>query len=124
MSQIKSKDTKIEVLVRSALHRKGHRFKKHVKSLPGKPDVVFQKQKVAVFIDGDFWHGRLFKKWRGKLTPYWQRRIETNIARDKRNFRKLRRNGWTVVRIWEKATKKNLEKSLLKIELALHKKLL
>ena len=57
MSRVKGKDTSIERLVRSELHKRGFRFRKHVKTLPGKPDIVFPKAKVAVFVDGDFWHG-------------------------------------------------------------------
>ena len=83
------------------LHRSGLRFRIHVAKLCGKPDIVFGPAKVAVFIDGDFWHGWQFPRWQHKLTPYWRKKIYGNRERDKRNFRRLRRNGWRVIRIWE-----------------------
>lgn len=72
MSRIKGKDTGLEVKVRSGLHRKGMRFRKHVKELPGKPDVVFFRAKVAVFIDGDFWHGYQLASWEHKVSDFWK----------------------------------------------------
>ncbi len=63
MSRIKGKDTGLELRVRSALHKRGLRFRKHVRELPGKPDVVFRKTRVVVFVDGDFWHGYRFRSW-------------------------------------------------------------
>jgi len=109
MSQVKGKDTLIERRVRSGLHRKGYRFRKHVASLPGKPDLVFTKFKVAVFIDGDFWHGWRFPLWRHKLSTVWQKKIEKNRARDTTNFRLLRSMGWTVIRVWDHEVKKDVE---------------
>lgn len=82
MSKVRSKDTSPERAVRSALHRLGYRFRKHVKDLPGKPDIVFTRRKVAVFVDGDFWHGFGFESWGGKLSPKWRSKIERNMARD------------------------------------------
>jgi len=70
-------------------------------NLPGRPDMVFAGIKVLVFIDGDFWHGWQFPRWRTRLSPFWQAKIERNRKRDVRNFAKLRRAGWTIVRIWE-----------------------
>jgi DNA mismatch endonuclease (patch repair protein) len=101
MSRIRSKNTGIERLVFRELRARGVYFSRHVAALPGKPDVVFKKLKVAVFIDGDFWHGWRFPRWCAKLQPYWKARIMTNRIRDQRNFRRLRRNGWTVIRVWE-----------------------
>jgi DNA mismatch endonuclease (patch repair protein) len=100
MRSVKSKDTSLERSLASALSAFGYRFKKHVGSLPGRPDVVFVTEKIAVFVDGEFWHGYRYPSWRHKLTPWWRRKIEENRARDKRNFAKLRRWGWIVVRIW------------------------
>lgn len=118
MSQVKSKDTKIELIVRSALFAKGYRFRKHVSALPGKPDIVFVKQNVAVFIDGDFWHGKNFSEWSSKMSPFWKKKIEGNILRDKRNRRKLKALGWKVIRIWESNIKSSLSKEISKIEKA------
>ena len=101
MSSIKGKDTRPERLLRSLLHREGMRFQKHRRDLPGTPDIVFTRARVAVFVDGDFWHGFRFPAWRQRLSPGWARKIETNRQRDRRNFQRLRRMGWSVVRIWE-----------------------
>jgi len=75
--------------VRSELHKRGLRFRKHVKDLPGKPDVVFPTVKVAVFIDGDFWHGYKFPSWEHKVSDFWKQKINKNRERDRRNHRKL-----------------------------------
>src|SRR6476469_9829315 len=78
MSSVRTKDTDIEQAVRSALHRRGLRFRKHVRDLPGRPDIVFSRARVAVFVDGDFWHGYDFDTWRGGLSEFWRNKIETN----------------------------------------------
>lgn len=109
MSQIKGKDTSIEKTVRSELHKRGLRFRKHVKDLPGKPDVVFTKAKVAVFIDGDFWHGYRFSTWEHKVSDFWKNKIQKNRERDKRNQNELRGMGWKVVRLWQHELKKDFE---------------
>jgi DNA mismatch endonuclease (patch repair protein) len=80
--------------------------------LPGKPDIVFPVLRTAIFVDGDFWHGYHFCKWGKKLPEYWKRKIETNQRRDRRNFQKLRRRGWFVIRIWEHSIKKNLSETI------------
>ncbi len=109
MSRVKGKDTGLEVSVRSALHRRGLRFRKHVKDLPGKPDVVFTKARVVVFVDGDFWHGYRFPSWEHKVAPFWQKKIGETRERDRRNFRKLRRAGWTVLRLWQHQVKRDID---------------
>ena len=101
MSRIKGKDTGLEMRVRSALHRRGLRFRKHVKDLPGKPDVVFRKARVAVFVDGDFWHGYRFPTWEDKVSDFWKKKINRNRERDAANHRKLRQMEWTVIRLWQ-----------------------
>ena len=101
MSRIKGKDTGLEMRVRSALHRRGLRFRKHVKDLPGKPDVVFRKVRVAVFVDGDFWHGYRFPSWEDKVSDFWKKKINKNRERDAANHRKLRQMEWTVIRLWQ-----------------------
>jgi DNA mismatch endonuclease (patch repair protein) len=115
MSQIRSKDTSIEVLVRSRLHRKGLRFRKHLLGLPGRPDIVFKSARLVVFIDGDFWHGYRFSKWKEKLSPKWRAKIELNKKRDARVHRRLRRQGWRVIRVWENQVKSDLEQVVEKI---------
>lgn len=115
MAKVKSKDTDLELAVRSALHRQGFRFRKHVKKLPGKPDVVFSKAKVAVFIDGDFWHGYNFEELKPKLSPFWQEKIGKNIERDQRNFAALEEMGWIVIRVWKHEIKRDLDSVVNKI---------
>ena len=101
MTSVRSKDTGIEIAVRRAVHARGLRFRKHVRSLPGTPDIVFSGARVVVFVDGDFWHGRRFPAWQHKLSPYWDAKIERNRQRDRKNFARLRREGSLVLRVWE-----------------------
>ncbi len=109
MSRIRSKDTKAEVRLRKALWSRGYRYRKNVKSLPGSPDIAIKKYKVAVFVDGEFWHGY---NWEEKqLTikrnrAYWIPKIERNMERDRENTRKLQEKGWLVLRFWEQRLKK------------------
>lgn len=119
MSRVKGKDTGLEKLVRAELHRRGLRFRKHVKELPGKPDVVFSTAKVAVFIDGDFWHGYRFPLWEHKLPDFWKEKIGRTRERDQRNFQKLRRMGWRVIRIWQHEIERDLDGCIDRIVLAL-----
>ena len=119
MSRVKDKDTGIERLVRSELHKRGLRFRKHVASLPGKPDIVFKKARVAVFIDGDFWHGFRFPAWRNQLSAFWQKKIAETQKRDQSNFRKLRRMGWRAIRIWQHQVKGDPERCIERILYAL-----
>jgi DNA mismatch endonuclease (patch repair protein) len=115
MSRCKGKDTNLEKVIRSALHKKGIRFRKHDGKLPGKPDIIFPKAKLVVFLDGDFWHGYRFPQWENKLPPFWQKKIGETRERDQRNFTKLRRMGWCVLRIWEHTIKKDLDGVVEKI---------
>lgn len=112
MSRIRSKDTGIELVTRSGLHRRGFRFRKHVSGLPGRPDIVFPTEKIAVFVDGDFWHGYRFPAWRHTLGEFWQQKIERNRVRGRRNFAKLRRAGWTVIRVWGHDLKRDPERAI------------
>jgi len=107
----KRRDTKHEILLRRELQRLGLRFRKNVETLPGKPDIVFPSAKLAVFCDGDFWHGRNWRLLKQKLTKgtnaaYWLAKIAANIKRDKRNTVLLKKSGWSVIRVWEADTKK------------------
>lgn len=116
MSRIRSKDTLPERLLRSALHKRGRRFRLHATGLPGSPDLVFVRERVAVFVDGDFWHGRNLEQWMHKLKPYWRDKIAGNRRRDRRLTDRLRRMGWRVVRVWERDVYKALERAVLKVE--------
>lgn len=115
MSRVKSRDTAPEVKLRSQLHRLGFRFRKHVRQLPGSPDLVLVRQRVAVFIDGNFWHGYRFDQWRHTLSSFWQVKIEKNRRRDASNFRRLRRRGWKVLRIWQHQIDRDLDVCTQKI---------
>jgi DNA mismatch endonuclease (patch repair protein) len=109
MSRIRSKDTKTEVKLRKALWAKGYRYRKNVKSLPGSPDIAIKKYKVAVFIDGEFWHGYNWEEKRQAIKrnrAYWIPKIERNMERDRDNTQKLQEKGWLVLRFWEQRLKK------------------
>jgi len=102
----RSRDTKAELELRKELWRHGLRYRLCAVDLPGKPDIVFRRARVAVFCDGDFWHGRRWQSRRERLArgtnaAYWTAKIAANVARDRRNTRLLRTAGWTVVRLWE-----------------------
>jgi DNA mismatch endonuclease (patch repair protein) len=105
-SRIRSTNTKGEVLLRSVIWKLGFRFRKNVNDLPGKPDIVFPRERVAIFCDGDFWHGRNWEQKKEKIkqgsnAPYWLSKIEANIERDKRHNMRLRELNWSVLRFWE-----------------------
>ena len=106
MKRVKLKNGSLEKLVQRKLRDQGFRFKRHVRVLPGSPDIVFQKEKVAVFVDGDFWHGWRLPAWEHKLSKFWRDKLRANRARDQRNFRRLRANGWKVIRIWQHELKR------------------
>lgn len=118
MASIRSTGTKPEREVFSYLRRKGIYFQKHYRRAHGRPDIALPRKKIAVFVDGDFWHGWKFKDWGHKLPQvYWKEKIEGNMRRDKRNFRKLRKEGWRVLRVWEhQLAGANKETTLLKVE--------
>ena len=115
-SQIKkaniSRNTRHELVLQSELSKLGLRFQNNTASLPGCPDIVFPRAHLAVFCDGDFWHGRNWNSLRRKLTrgtnaAYWCAKISSNMRRDKRTTRLLRKSGWQVVRLWETDIRKN-----------------
>lgn len=107
MSHIRSKNTGIERKIFTLLRERGIYFQKHYKKAPGNPDIALPRKKIAVFLDGDFWHGYQFKKTRDRLPEYWKLKIEANIKRDRRNRGILRKQGWRVLRIWEHQIKKD-----------------
>jgi len=105
MQSNRPRDTELEVAFRAALHRAGLRFFKHRRPLPGlrcEPDLIFPRLKIAVFIDGCYWHGcPEHASWPKTNEVWWRNKIEQNRSRDDRNDRALREAGWTVVRVWE-----------------------
>lgn len=109
MKRVKGKDTGPELLLRRALYAAGVRgWRCNRKDLPGKPDIVFARRKLTVFVDGGFWHGHPSKYWQGRSGPYWDAKIARNQARDRRVEEELRRSGWNVLRIWDFEIKANL----------------
>jgi len=107
MSGIQGKNTRPEMLVRSALHKLGLRYKLHDKTLPGNPDLVFPKYNAVIFIHGCFWHlhdCHLFK-WPSTRPKFWREKIQSNKDRDKKNIQILKENNWRVMTIWECALK-------------------
>lgn len=112
MQNVKSRDTKPEVLLRKKLWHKGIRYRVQGKDIIGKPDIYFKKLKIAIFVDSDFWHGRLYRQ--GKSIPqsnrdYWMQKFKRNIKRDKEVTKKLQSQGWIVLRFWESYLYKQLD---------------
>ncbi|MEO6196794.1 MAG: very short patch repair endonuclease [Dehalococcoidia bacterium] len=103
MAAIRSTNTKPELFVRRKVHAAGYRFRLHQRELPGKPDLVFGRRRVAVFVHGCFWHGHVCKEARPPKsnTSYWLPKIARNVQRDRRSATHLRKLGWTVVTIRE-----------------------
>ena len=114
MAQVKSKNTKPEMIVRRLIHSLGYRYRLHRKDLPGTPDLVFPSLKKVIFIHGCFWHQHRCK--RGRRMPvthhkYWSEKLTRNVDRDRKTHRSLRRKGWDILLIWEcQIPSKNLEK--------------
>ena len=125
----RSKDTSIEVLLRKTLWHKGYRYRKNYKKLPGSPDIALTRQKVAVFCDSEFWHG---KDWedkrprlqRGNNPDFWIKKIEKNMQRDRENDQKLNSLGWTVIHFWGDEIKKNPDECVQVIEEAIFENLI
>lgn len=104
MSRIKSGNTAPEIAVRSILHRLGYRFRLHDRSLPGRPDIVLKRHRAIVFVHGCFWHrhrGCKFAYAPKSNVAFWTTKFEGNVARDKEALRRLRRDGWRVLVVWE-----------------------
>lgn len=111
MQAVKSKNTKIELLLRQELWKRGLRYRKNVKSVFGHPDIAFIGKKVAVFCDSEFWHGYDWDKRKSDIKSnkvFWIAKIERNIARDKEVNDYLTSHGWTVLRFWGKEIQKNV----------------
>ena len=118
MSNIRSKDTKPEMIVRRYLHQNGFRYRLHMKDLPGKPDIVLPKYNVVIFVHGCFWHRHQNCKY--ATTPrtnrkFWNNKFSINIQRDQRNMDLLKDSGWNIIIFWECAIRNNREKNLIKL---------
>jgi len=114
MSKVKLKRGTAETMLAKALWHKGYRYRLNYKKLPGSPDIVLTSKKIAIFVDGEFWHGYDWENRKQKLKSnrdYWIEKIEENISRDKRNDEKLKNDGWIILHFWEKEILKEFEKS-------------
>lgn len=119
MSSIRSKDTKEEVLLAKALWNRGHRYRKNNKKVFGTPDLTFKKYKIAIFVDGEFFHGYNWEERQHDIKSnrdFWISKIERNIQRDKQVNQFLLSHGWNVIRFWSSFVKKNLEDCINIIE--------
>lgn len=121
MSRIKGKDTSIELILRRALWKKGYRYRKNCKDLPGRPDIALTKYKIAIFCDGEFFHGKDWevlkpKLEKGKNPEYWIPKIERNMERDREKDKQLLFEGWTVIHFWGKDILKKTEECIRVIE--------
>ncbi len=121
MSHIKNKDTRIECKLRKALWEKGYRYRKNYAALPGKPDIVLTKYKIAIFCDGEFFHGKDWEVLKPRLessnnSEYWIKKIDRNRKRDEEINKQLLFMGWTVIRFWGKDIQKDIEGCIKVIE--------
>jgi len=122
MQAVKNKDSQIELLLRHALYHKGYRYRKNYTKVYGKPDIVFTKEKVAIFCDSEFWHGH---DWERRKTDFksrqdfWIPKIERNMERDKEVTARLEADGYVVLRFWGKQIKKELDAVVNDIENAI-----
>jgi len=122
MQAVKNKDSQIELLLRHALYHKGYRYRKNYTKVYGKPDIVFTKEKVAIFCDSEFWHGH---DWERRKTDFksrqdfWIPKIERNMERDKEVTAQLEADGYVVLRFWGKQIKKELDAVVNDIENAI-----
>ena len=110
MRQVKNKDSEIEITLRKELWRRGLRYRKNVKTITGKPDIVFKGKKVAVFCDSEFWHGYDWEHRNLEIKSrreFWVPKIERNIKRDREVSEMLEAEGWIVLRFWGRQIKKN-----------------
>lgn len=118
MKKIKSNNTKPEIKLRKALWAAGIRYRLNVTKLLGKPDIVMQKHKLVIFIDGEFWHGFKWEEKKPKIKAnrhYWIKKIERNIQRDIENTKFLQESGYAVIRFWEHEIKKDIDSCVKKI---------
>jgi len=124
MARVKGKDNKAEVALRKELWNRGFRYRLYKKGMPGRPDLVFVKYKVVVFVDGDFWHGRallqdgvegLKRGIRTSRGEWWLKKIGGNVARDRRITELLRKQHWRVLRVWESEVLSNVSRAADKV---------
>ena len=121
MRSIKGKDTSIEMILRKALWKKGYHYRKNYKNLPGTPDIALTKYKIAIFCDGEFFHGKDWEKLRERLKrgdngEFWIKKIARNMEHDNDINKRLEFEGWTVLRFWGNDIKRNPEECVKTVE--------
>ena len=121
MQHIRGKDTTIEVILRKSLWARGYRYRKNYKRIPGSPDIVLTKYKIAIFCDGEFFHGKDWEVLKPRLeksnnSEFWIKKISRNLERDDEINKKLLSMGWTVIRFWGNEIKKNTDECIRVIE--------
>lgn len=119
MRAIRSKGTKLEIVLGKALWAKGYRYRKNDPRVFGKPDLTFRKYKVAIFVDSEFFHGKDWENAKYSIKSrrdFWWRKIEGNIERDTVVNARLRQDGWTILRFWSLELKRDLASSVQKIQ--------
>ncbi len=109
MARVKGRDTGPELLVRAIVHSLGYRFRLYRRDLPGNPDITLPKHRKVIFVHGCFWHGH--KRCPRSARPstniaFWRKKLDSNIARDRRNIGQLRKDGWRVLVVWQCQTRK------------------
>ena len=112
MSKVKLKNGYAETLLAKELWHRGFRYRKNDKHLPGSPDIAIRKYNIAIFVDGEFWHGKDWDVRKNRLQrnrEYWIEKIEENMARDARVDKELQAMGWISIRFWEKEVRKNID---------------
>lgn len=128
MQSNRARDTKPELLLRGALHRRGVRYRLHARDIEGRPDIVFRGLRLAVFVDGDFWHGN---RWRlrglarldddfHKNREFWVAKITRNVQRDREVDERLAAEGWRVLRVWESEVLADVDAVADRVEEAIH----
>jgi DNA mismatch endonuclease (patch repair protein) len=119
MSKIRSNDTLPEIRIRKTLWKLGYRYRLHYKKLPGKPDIVIVRDKIAIFVHGCFWHRHknCIEASKPKSnSEYWETKINKNIERDKKNQINIKKMGWKVIVIWECKIAKDIDKNIIMIK--------
>jgi DNA mismatch endonuclease, patch repair protein len=115
MSRIRGSNTKIDLKMKKLLSENKYKFEMYPK-MYGNPDFILKRKKIAIFCDGDFWHGYRYHEKKKPAKKYWKDKIEGNMRRDRRYSRKLRRDDWSVLRLWEHDIEKNPDKCMRKIK--------
>lgn len=120
MKRIRSTDTRAEVMLRRALWHRGLRYRKNWRGIPGTPDIVLTRQKIAIFVDGDFWHARGHQDHPGEQVAtrraFWEKKLSRNVERDREINDELTQLGWLVLRFWETDIKKDLAGCMAEID--------